>query len=341
MPVMQGSSLPKEKLEELFMGVQRILDQDHWQTRGRAVCTCGQTARFGCNDCTVPNLCQDCMVEAHRALPFHTVREWNERVNYYISTTLRDLGLRIGFGHGRGTCPHPRPERLEAITPTGIKTVLVDFCTCDGAYSDEDQIKAHGWWPMRSNFVSAMPLWVVNLLLLPAEADAGGHIIGGPPSTIVQRTSPRNGASTTRTAIRTAHEAVTTNASVLDAATRQRTAQQPTHDENGQRMSMRERLHRARHTTPQASGGRGAGTRAVPIEVLSSPSSPEVEVVSWTRHVVQSTARSTTRTRHSVARVGARVCLVPPLSAETLYLTAARPPDHAVSEPHHMCQPVW
>jgi hypothetical protein len=26
---------------------------------------------------------------------------------------------------------------------------------------------------MRSNFVSAMPLWVVNLLLLPAEADAG------------------------------------------------------------------------------------------------------------------------------------------------------------------------
>jgi hypothetical protein len=165
----------------------------------------------------------------------------------------------------------------------------------------------------------------------------GGHIIGGPPSTIVQRTSPRNGASTTRTTIRTAREAVATNASVLDAATRQRAVQQPTHDENGQRMSTRERLRRARHTTPQASGSRGAGTHAVPIEVLSSPSSPEVEVVSWTRRVVQSTACSTTRTRHSVARVGARVRLVPPLSAETLYLTAARPPDHAVSEPHHMC----
>jgi hypothetical protein len=42
-------------------------------------------------------------------------------------------------------------------------------------------------------------------------------------------------------------------------------------------------------------------------------------------------------TRHSVAHVGARICLVPPLSAETLYLTAARLLDHAVSEPHHMC----
>ncbi|KAJ7694008.1 hypothetical protein B0H14DRAFT_3530914 [Mycena olivaceomarginata] len=152
MPVMQGSSLPKEK------------------TRGVVH---GSTAHPGSGPLADTRSRRDCMVEAHRALPFHTVREWNERVNYYISATLRDLGLRIGFGHGRGTCPHPRPERLEAITPTGIKTVLVDFCTCDGAYSDDDQIKAHGWWPMRSNFVSAMPLWVVNLLLLPAEADAG------------------------------------------------------------------------------------------------------------------------------------------------------------------------
>jgi hypothetical protein len=89
-------------------------------------------------------------------------------VNYYIPAALRDLGLRVGFGHDGETCPNPRPGRLEAITKSGIKTVAVDFCCCRSAYDDEGQIKAHGWWPMRGNFVLA----VRREILLPVDPDA-------------------------------------------------------------------------------------------------------------------------------------------------------------------------
>jgi hypothetical protein len=81
------------------------------------------------------------------------------------------MGLRVGFGHGGETCPRPRPAWLEAITNHGIKTVAVDLCTCRGAYDDEGQIKAHGWWPMRGNFVSALTR---EVLCIPVgEPDAG------------------------------------------------------------------------------------------------------------------------------------------------------------------------
>jgi hypothetical protein len=90
---MQGTSLPADKIDELFMvssyactggcdrvslnhlkGVGRILDQLSWQQRGRTECTCGQTALFACSDCSVPDLCQVCMVAAHQGLPFHSIR---------------------------------------------------------------------------------------------------------------------------------------------------------------------------------------------------------------------------------------------------------------------------
>ncbi|KAJ7788728.1 hypothetical protein B0H14DRAFT_2627988 [Mycena olivaceomarginata] len=68
-----------------------------------------------------------------------------------------------------------RPERLEAITVRGIKTVTADFCMCAGAASDDDQIKAHGWWPYGSNFVSVMMLDVLRVLVVPEaeESEAG------------------------------------------------------------------------------------------------------------------------------------------------------------------------
>jgi hypothetical protein len=82
------------------------------------------------------------------------------------------MGLLVGLGHGGSTCPKPRLARLEAITVCGIKTVSVNFCTCRGAYDDDGQIKAHGWWPMRGNFVSALTREIL-LPLVAREPGAG------------------------------------------------------------------------------------------------------------------------------------------------------------------------
>ncbi|KAJ7707215.1 hypothetical protein B0H14DRAFT_3525783 [Mycena olivaceomarginata] len=103
------------------------------------------------------------------------LKEWSEHVNYFIPTTLCEMGLHVAFGHARGICPHPHPERLEAITVRGIKTVTADYFMCAGTASDDDQIKAHGWWPYGSNFVSVMTLDVLRIFVVPEaeESEAG------------------------------------------------------------------------------------------------------------------------------------------------------------------------
>lgn len=90
-------------------------------------------------------------------------------MQYYTYTTLRDIGLRLPLGHGGGTCPNKSPALLAAVTVDGIKSVGVYFCRCANADSDEEQIKQHGWWPLGSNFVSALTLQVINTILGPEE----------------------------------------------------------------------------------------------------------------------------------------------------------------------------
>jgi hypothetical protein len=48
--------------------------------------------------------------------------------------------------------------------------VAVEFCCCPDAPSDQDQLKARGWWPMRSNFVAALSLEVFNVVFPPEPA---------------------------------------------------------------------------------------------------------------------------------------------------------------------------
>ncbi|KAJ7432014.1 hypothetical protein B0H11DRAFT_2248605 [Mycena galericulata] len=157
--------LSNDDFDALTIEVERALNSDAWSKRGRTQCTCGKSALYRCQDCTAPELCKECIVGAHVAIPFHSVLEWDESVKYYTKITLRELGLRIGLGHGGATCPNSRPGRLEAITMTGIHSVAVDYCTCANAYSRDDQIKAHGWWPLRSNFCSAMTLEQLTALI--------------------------------------------------------------------------------------------------------------------------------------------------------------------------------
>ncbi|KAJ6538047.1 hypothetical protein B0H19DRAFT_376921 [Mycena capillaripes] len=113
------------------------------------------------------------MVRTHQALPFHNVREWNNAGQYYMRAQLCDMGLRIPLGHAGATCPTPYAGRLEAITTKGIIDVTVDFCSCANAATASEQINAHGWSEMRSNFVLAIPLDVIWTLLVPeSEAES-------------------------------------------------------------------------------------------------------------------------------------------------------------------------
>ncbi|KAJ7788727.1 hypothetical protein B0H14DRAFT_3503885 [Mycena olivaceomarginata] len=176
------------------------------------------------------------------------------------------------------------------------------------------------------------------------EHDTQGHriypgIIQGPWSTIWSST--RRDAVAAQATLR---EGASSGGAGLDAATVARFQAQPSHDDNGNRVGTRERLRRARETTPEV-----RGSSRNPITLLS-PSSPKVQVVGGTRRVAGSSSRappsppriqgspprmrdvqgSPSRprgVRHSVWRFGYRVRQNPPLSAETLYRTA----------PHHMC----
>ncbi|KAJ7897377.1 hypothetical protein B0H13DRAFT_2337910 [Mycena leptocephala] len=174
---MPRDTLNTQEVQLVMLSIERMLDRDLWKLRGRTACSCGGEALYRCTVCPSPNLCKTCLLSAHIAIPFHDVMEWSERAAYFTRTTLRDLGLRIPLGHGRELCPQGRPERLEAITEGGVKSVGVIFCCCEGAPSDKEQVKARGWWPMRSNFVSALSLEVLDEILAAdpeseAEAEA-------------------------------------------------------------------------------------------------------------------------------------------------------------------------
>ncbi|KAJ7810080.1 hypothetical protein B0H14DRAFT_3480890 [Mycena olivaceomarginata] len=302
MPIMRGATLPKGKLDEPFIGVMRIVDQDSWR-----------------------------------------------------NPTLQEMGLRVGFGHGGGTCPRPRAERLEAVTVTGIKTVTVDFCTCPGAGSDDDQIKAHRWWPLGSNFVSVMTVEMLDTLVSHGEEDTGDAAeldgsdsgsgeesnsdkesdAGTDSPKSLSRSHPDDGHDLMRGVHGYWVERGRDIIGCLDLETRRCAEAVPARDDDGNRIGTCERLRHAHETTPESNNT--PGTSALPIKVSSSPpASPEVEVVRWTR-VAGSTAWALNPVPYSISRFGARVRLRPCVSPEHLFLTAARPPDCVVLEAHHMC----
>ncbi|KAJ7019392.1 hypothetical protein C8F04DRAFT_1197741 [Mycena alexandri] len=164
--VVPGRRLSNRQINNMYLvrrtTVLQALNEEQWKDRGHAQCTCGQLALYTCGECNVPDLCRMCMVEAHLGLPLHKIREWSDRARSYTCVSLRELGLRVPLGHAGAACPRPHARRMDAITVTGIKTLAIDLCGCERAASDIDQIKARGWWPMRGNYLSAIPLAVLR-----------------------------------------------------------------------------------------------------------------------------------------------------------------------------------
>ncbi|KAJ7019384.1 hypothetical protein C8F04DRAFT_1197733 [Mycena alexandri] len=164
--VLPRQCLSNRQINQMYLA----LNDQRWRERGSAECTCGQPAGYTCAECNVPDLCRMCMVAAHLGSPLHKIREWSERAQSYTCVSLRELGLRVSLGHGGAACPRPHAHRMDAITVTGIETLAVDFCSCDRAASDADQIKGRGWWPLPGNYLSAIPLTVLREI---ADRDEG------------------------------------------------------------------------------------------------------------------------------------------------------------------------
>ncbi|KAJ7863419.1 hypothetical protein B0H13DRAFT_2354188 [Mycena leptocephala] len=335
MPIMQGPRLSFEKLSEQYRAVNRLLKSGVLADAWSDWMYVWRTPLFHCSDCAVPDLCKNCTVAAHSSFPFHDLREWSERVQYYIPANLYDMGLRIGLGHEGSTCPHP------AVT------------------SDNEQIKDYGWWPMRSNFISALPMEALNGLfegeggegeesaeeseaadsgeesaegiknVLEKKPPAGNRARGGgaqcaspfdlpwdyqgPPSAILQLTRPPSGSGL--------GGAVLALVSAFGVLGRTALGSSPLARSRGRATSRR-----------RVAAEPAQGHSRHPINVLSSPSSPEVTVTS-TRRARLSSAQ-TRVVRHSAERAGIRARLNPPVSPATLYLTEARPPDLQLQHAH-------
>ncbi|KAF9471567.1 hypothetical protein BDN70DRAFT_909334 [Pholiota conissans] len=91
---------------------------------------CGE---YECLDCFGREmLCSKCITNTHTNLFLHHVQHWNG--NFFVKTSLKDLGLRVQLGHVNGEqCLKPEQARNDdfvIIDTDAIHNVLLDFCGC-------------------------------------------------------------------------------------------------------------------------------------------------------------------------------------------------------------------
>lgn len=99
--------------------------------------TCGMEdgGEYRCSDCHFSGLlCQDCCIKDHARHPFHAIRQWNGK--YFKSTTLRELGFVLHFGHGGSPCSESDVVDVADFTVVDMDKVYnhkVSWCKCAGA----------------------------------------------------------------------------------------------------------------------------------------------------------------------------------------------------------------
>ncbi|KAJ7808591.1 hypothetical protein B0H14DRAFT_2608740 [Mycena olivaceomarginata] len=303
---------------------------ERMQTRSETPdCACGQVAEFSCNGCSHQR-CGQCFTGAHEDLPFHAIKAWSDILESYTVTSLRDLGLRIALGHAGATCAQRCTERVEAITVRGMVTVTVDFCSCEGAVCPEEQMRAHGWQPMRSNFVLAVPLAVMCLYLTMSTSSPGSSC---------------------------------ENPLVFDARGRRvRVNRVSVEQAAGGHRRRRAAAPHAPPPRPRIYQGPASTIRVTPpppppaphrgsvsmIQVTPSPSPPLPPLLppppfsarspsqAPTSPTVSSPARSTA-IRHSIVQHGGRTRQIPPPTMENLWLGPGRPQNYDAVEEYHRC----
>ncbi|KAJ6534401.1 hypothetical protein B0H19DRAFT_1080876 [Mycena capillaripes] len=112
-----------------------------------------------CNDCLGGGelICADCIVLAHRQLPFHWIEHWTGQA--FEHKKLKDMGLRIQLGHwegvNRGKCPVPRPaidDDFVVVVVHGVHQVGLDYCGCgQGGHATVQLLRARLWAATTTN----------------------------------------------------------------------------------------------------------------------------------------------------------------------------------------------
>ena len=142
---------------------------------GRTGCaSCSEAAAsYKCLDCLSGSLlrCKHCLVTSHQDNPLHRIEVnaishscpvsqihyspqcWNG--NFFVATSLKDLGLRVQLGHGGQPCVSPSegPKKFSVLDTSGIHYVAIDFCDCrtNGLVPRRVQLLRAGWFPATFN----------------------------------------------------------------------------------------------------------------------------------------------------------------------------------------------
>ncbi|KAJ7033047.1 hypothetical protein C8F04DRAFT_958139, partial [Mycena alexandri] len=111
-------------------------------------------AEYRCKTCLLGGqmLCESCMVERHRAHPFHSIQKrWTG--SWFAKTTLKQMGLCIQLGHwvGDPRCPVPTAAAGDDFVIVGggnsVHEVGLDFCGCGRGGAHTTQLLRAGLYP--------------------------------------------------------------------------------------------------------------------------------------------------------------------------------------------------
>jgi hypothetical protein len=115
--------------------------------------TCGScrqvTGIYRCSDCQCSWLfCKACCLKDHIRHPFHTISEWNG--NYFITTSLQNLGFVLHVGHEGSECPKAQEYAEGEFTVVDIAGVYhhrLSWCRCSDAPSRSIQLLQRSLYP--------------------------------------------------------------------------------------------------------------------------------------------------------------------------------------------------
>ncbi|KAJ7772559.1 hypothetical protein DFH07DRAFT_953027 [Mycena maculata] len=107
------------------------------------------TRIFKCCDCGEFLQCRSCCLSRHEFMPLHTIKEWNG--DFWVDTTLMDIGQVYQLGHGGFPCIYPDTtvHKMTVIEAPVIHQIRVHYCKCSKSDHANNlaQLLQNRWYP--------------------------------------------------------------------------------------------------------------------------------------------------------------------------------------------------